>query len=173
MTNIYTIELTDTSDLYNVSTRIYENCFNSYDSAKEFLLKYFECQSDNQGEEYFILKEDAPHNSEFSYDDTATIQVLNLVAPKVKVFDKMVDNLKDKNFMHRVSKSLGCEENLTIRYIYRSDLLMDSVSEFTNDSLEFIVAKLIVEGYSRVTDTTYIRKESDSNFEKVEIHLNV
>lgn len=100
MANIYIIEL-DESHVFGDSTRTYETCFDSYDSAKEYLLNYFNQQISN-GEEYFTLKNNAQYSSDFRSGDTAVIKVLNLAAPKVNVFDKMIDNLKDEEFMKKV-----------------------------------------------------------------------
>lgn len=78
MKEIYIIEI-DESDAYDENVGIYDKCFSTYELAKEHLLENFECQSSNDGKEYFILKENYNYTTEFYDGATAIIEKLNLI----------------------------------------------------------------------------------------------
>lgn len=101
MMEIYIIEIDD----YDYSTRVHNSCFDSYESAKEYLLSYFDHQVTND-KDYFTLKINAHYNSDFRSGDTAIIKSLKLVPSKVNVFGKMIDNLKDESFVEKVINKL-------------------------------------------------------------------
>lgn len=77
LNKVYIIEV-DESDSYDVRTRILKSSFKSYDSAKDFLSKDFNCHKLSDGREWFSLKENKHYTTDYDYEAVATIMELDL-----------------------------------------------------------------------------------------------